>query len=122
MPSTTPISSLYALHALSALVAEAAASSPVPTPTLTEPQLRATDHRLVSADTDPDGQLFVSNPSGVLAVEKRKLKSATASPGTTLVAPVPEFRLETWKVVGGKYSLPRSHSCATSSVRAGASE
>ena len=58
MPSTTPISSLYALHALSALVAEAAASSPVPTPTLTEPQLRATDHRLVSADTDPDGQLL----------------------------------------------------------------
>jgi len=60
-------------------------------------------------------------PSGVLAVEKRKLNSATASPGTTLVAPVPEFRFETWNVVGGKYSLPWSHSIATISASAGAS-
>ncbi len=45
--------------------------------------------------------------SGVDSVEKRKLKSITASPGMTLVAPVPAWMFEIWKLVGGKWSLPR---------------
>jgi hypothetical protein len=40
--------------------------------------------------------------SGVHSVEKRKLKSMTTVPGTTLVAPVPPWMLLTWKLVGGK--------------------
>ena len=52
----------------------------------------------------------VCSDSTVLAVEKRKLNCTCASPGITLVAPVPAWKLEICQVVGGKYSLPRSHS------------
>jgi hypothetical protein len=56
----------------------------------------------------------------LLQVEKRKLNTAVSSPGMTLVAPVPELRLEIWKLVGGKKSLPLSQCSAASSARAGA--
>ncbi len=46
--------------------------------------------------------------SGVDSVLKRKLKSSSASPGMTLVAPVPACTLDTCQLVGGKYSLPSS--------------
>ncbi|MNP62417.1 hypothetical protein D3C76_1576960 [compost metagenome] len=59
-------------------------------------------------------------PSTVDSVEKRKLNSAVSSPGTTLVAPVPELRLEIWKLVGGKKALPSSQCSAASSASAGA--
>ena len=59
--------------------------------------------------------------SGVLSVEKRKLKSTSTEPGTTLSAPVPEWMFEIWKLVGGNASLPLSHSVRTSSASAGAS-
>jgi hypothetical protein len=39
-------------------------------------------------------------PSTVLAVEKRKLKSITTSPGITLEAPVPPWMLEICQEVG----------------------
>src|SRR5690606_19069112 len=58
--------------------------------------------------------------SGVLSVEKRKLKSISAVPGTTFVAPVPAWKLEIWNVVGGKYSLPSSQLEAASSATAAA--
>ena len=53
--------------------------------------------------------------------EKRKLKSTTTSPGITLLAPVPAWMLLICQLVGGKWSLPPSHSMATSSASAGAS-
>ncbi|MOA32285.1 hypothetical protein D3C78_1534900 [compost metagenome] len=59
-------------------------------------------------------------PSTVDSVEKRKLNTATRSPGITLVAPVPELTLEIWKLVGGKNALPLSQCSAASSARAGA--
>ncbi len=59
--------------------------------------------------------------ASVLSVEKRKLKSTSTAPGTTLAAPVPAWMLETWKLVGGKLSLPLSHCVFASSASAGAS-
>src|SRR3546814_4417420 len=66
-------------------------------------------------------EMRISDWSSDVCSSDLKLNSATASPGTTLVAPVPARRLDTWNVVGGKYSLPRSHSVAAISARAGAS-
>ena len=59
-------------------------------------------------------------PSGVLAVEKRKLKSMVTWPGMMFVAPVPPWMFDICHVVGGKYSLPSSHLAAASSASAGA--
>ncbi len=59
-------------------------------------------------------------PSTVDSVEKRKLNTASSVPGMTLVAPVPELRLEIWKLVGGKKALPSSQCSAASSASAGA--
>src|SRR5262249_14341407 len=67
-----------------------------------------------------DSVLFFKEES-VLSVEKRKLKSTSTEPGTTLAAPVPAWMLETWKLVGGKLSLPLSHCVFASSASAGAS-
>lgn len=53
---------------------------------------------LVENRRDPLLQAF----DGMDSVEKRKLNTAVRSPGITLVAPVPELRLEIWKLVGGK--------------------
>ncbi len=58
--------------------------------------------------------------SGVLAVEKRKLKSIVTWPGITLVAPVPAWMFDICQVVGGKYALPSSQRSPTSSASAGA--
>src|SRR5690606_41208971 len=58
--------------------------------------------------------------STVLAVENRKLKSTTASPGITLLAPVPAWMFETCQEVGGKNSLPSSQRWAANSASAGA--
>ena len=58
--------------------------------------------------------------STVCSVEKRTLKRALSSPGMTFGAPVPALMFETWKLVGGKYSLPLSQTRAASSASAGA--
>ena len=58
--------------------------------------------------------------SGLLSVEKRKLKSMLSSPGIILFAPVPAWILEIWKLVGWKYWLPLSHSVSTKDWMAGA--
>ena len=63
--------------------------------------------------------LFCSDLT-VLAVEKRKLNTISTSPGITFVAPVPPEILEICQVVGGKYSLPQSHSVCASSATHGA--
>ena len=49
------------------------------------------------------------------------MKRALSSPGITLGAPVPALRLDTWKVVGWKCSVPASQRRLVSSARAGAS-
>ncbi|MNN80982.1 hypothetical protein D3C81_1977560 [compost metagenome] len=59
-------------------------------------------------------------PSTVDSVEKRKLNRQFSSPGMTLVVPVPELRLEIWKLVGGKKALPASQCSPASSANAGA--
>ena len=59
--------------------------------------------------------------SGVLSVEKRKLKSTSTVPGMTFKAPVPAWMLLTCQVVGGKWSLPSSQVVAASAASAGAS-
>ena len=43
----------------------------------------------------------------------------SSEPGMMLFAPVPAWMSRIWKLVGEKYSLPRSHSAAASSVKAG---
>jgi hypothetical protein len=55
----------------------------------------------------------------LLTLAKRKLKSITTEFGMMLPAPVPPWMLLTWKLVGGKKSLPRSHSVFASSSSAG---
>ena len=62
----------------------------------------------------------VCSDSTVLAVENLKLNLICAVPGMTLFAPVPAWMFEICHVVGGKYSLPRSHSvCASSAIAGG---
>ena len=56
----------------------------------------------------------------VLAVQKRKLKSTSSAPGTTLCAPVPALMFEIWNEVGGNSALPSSQCVAASSASAGA--
>ena len=49
-----------------------------------------------------------------------KIERTSSVPGTMFGAPVPAWMFEIWKVVGPKYSLPRSHVGAASSASAGA--
>src|SRR5688572_32410567 len=59
------------------------------------------------------------SPPSVCAGDQRRLNTACSSPGMTLVAPVPDWTLLTWKLVGGKCTSPASHFRAASSVNAG---
>ena len=69
---------------------------------------------------NPKLRIGVDTPSGQ-DDDSLKGKENDPVPGITFVAPVPACRLDTCQAVGGKNSVPPSHSVAVSSVSAGAS-